>query len=352
MIDKNTFTIEWIKEVSAKNRNADKLLVEKVCRAFILLEVLSESGLDFIFKGGTALMLLTDSRKRLSIDIDIIVPNHIELNELLEKTASQKGFVNIEKHNRKKRDVIDKTHYKFFYVPAYRTALETDYILLDILFEEPKYKNIRRSKIESPFLKTTGEPVEVHVPGFEDILGDKLTAYAPNTTGIPYKKGNNSTTMEICKQLYDIGTLFDQIDNIVIVRSTFMEFAETEAKYRDIEITPNDVLEDIYQTSLCITTRGQDGNGDFEAILAGIKRVRTYIFSESYHLERAIRDAAKAAYLSTLIKSGRDNFERYKNAEQIKEMIIDQPFNTKLNKLRKTDPESFFYWYHTCSLLK
>jgi predicted nucleotidyltransferase component of viral defense system len=77
MIHKETFSKDWINDVSLKNRNADKTLIEKVCRAFALLEGLSGSGLEFIFKGGTSLMLLTGSNRRLSIDIDIITPEHI-----------------------------------------------------------------------------------------------------------------------------------------------------------------------------------------------------------------------------------------------------------------------------------
>ncbi len=73
MIDKGTLTQQWIDKVSKSNRNADKILVEKVIRALLMLEGLSNVGLPFIFKGGTALMLLMNSAKRLSIDIDIII---------------------------------------------------------------------------------------------------------------------------------------------------------------------------------------------------------------------------------------------------------------------------------------
>ena len=66
MISKETLTIEWIEKVSKANRNADKILIEKVIRATLLLEGLSKSGIPFIFKGGTALMLLLNSAKRLS----------------------------------------------------------------------------------------------------------------------------------------------------------------------------------------------------------------------------------------------------------------------------------------------
>lgn len=58
MIAKDSLQPEWIHQVSAENRKADKILIEKVIRALLLLEGLVESGLPFIFKGGTAVMLL------------------------------------------------------------------------------------------------------------------------------------------------------------------------------------------------------------------------------------------------------------------------------------------------------
>jgi len=70
MISKKSITSKWLEEVSSKNRNADKILVEKVIRALLLLEGLVKSDVKFVFKGGTALMLLVKSTKRLSFDID------------------------------------------------------------------------------------------------------------------------------------------------------------------------------------------------------------------------------------------------------------------------------------------
>ena len=43
MISKKTLNTDWISTVSRKNRNADKILIEKVIRAFLLLEGLAES---------------------------------------------------------------------------------------------------------------------------------------------------------------------------------------------------------------------------------------------------------------------------------------------------------------------
>ena len=65
MIDKENITIDWMNKISKENRNADKILVEKVIRALLLLEGLVKEKLSFTFKGGTALMLLLGSTKRL-----------------------------------------------------------------------------------------------------------------------------------------------------------------------------------------------------------------------------------------------------------------------------------------------
>ena len=74
MIDQALITTDWLTKVAKENRNADKILIEKVIRALLLLEGLVKQKLKFVFKGGTALMLLLNSAKRLSIDIDIILP--------------------------------------------------------------------------------------------------------------------------------------------------------------------------------------------------------------------------------------------------------------------------------------
>jgi len=42
MINKEEITLDWIESASKANRNADKILVEKVIRALLLLEGLVE----------------------------------------------------------------------------------------------------------------------------------------------------------------------------------------------------------------------------------------------------------------------------------------------------------------------
>ena len=73
MIQEQCFTKEWIDGKRNDLRVTDPGLLEKCIYALQLLGQLSEEGgFDFVFKGGTSLILLLANLRRLSIDIDIV----------------------------------------------------------------------------------------------------------------------------------------------------------------------------------------------------------------------------------------------------------------------------------------
>jgi len=49
--------------------------------------------------------------------------------------------------------------------------------------------------------------------------------------------------------------------------------------------------------------------------------------------------------LAKLIETGEKSFVRFDNAEQVSNWTIEAPLGIQLNKLKKTNPEAFFYWY-------
>lgn len=296
-------------------------------------------------------MLMQGSTKRLSIDIDIIIPDKVELDDIFETIVKDKGFTRFELQERKAISNIEKAHYKFHYVPAHKTAQAEEYVLLYILFEKPQYQQINSIDIDSTFVFQKGSPMQVQVPGFDDILGDKLTAFAPNTTGIPYEKGGQSRAMEIIKQLYDIGNIFIDVKNPSITTTTFHAFAKPELGYRNISGETNIVLDDIIDTSLTVSTRGQIGGGKLEALMHGIAQLKQYIFSENYHIEKAITHAARAAYMAAIIQTGAKTINRFDDPIEIKDWnIANQQYN-KLNKLKKSNPEAFYNWFNALTLL-
>lgn len=200
MIDKRTFSIEWINEKSKEHRNADKILIEKVIMVFHLLESLVFKKAEFIFKGGTSLILLMDEPKRFSIDIDIIIEDtNLNLEKIFIEIINDSKFNRFEEQQRQSHSEINKVHYKFFYSPVTNTRGKEEYILLDILFDKNNYPKIIETPITSKFIKIDDNSTFVKVPVIDCLLGDKLTAFAPNTTGVPYNRGKE---IEIIKQLF------------------------------------------------------------------------------------------------------------------------------------------------------
>ena len=346
MITQHSFTTDWIDQVS-KRYKADKILVEKSIRALSLLEGLSESSLPFVFKGGTALMLIFKEPHRLSIDIDIILPtDSLELNKTLQQIATSKGFSRIEEQ-RRMSGIVPKAHYKFFYTSA--VERKESYILLDILFEQIPYNRIIELPITNIFLATEGEDRTVRVPDANNLLADKLTAFAPRTIGVPYRKGNSECGMEIMKQLYDIGVLYDKADDMMSISAVYRTIAEQEAKYRDEHFSVEDILHDTKDHALSICFRKSQNDVEYQVLERGIKQVSSHIFSQTFHIEEAILSAAKAYYLVSLIETDGITIEKYsgRQLERMRDWLLTDYEYTKLNKIKKSNPEAFFYLYLT-----
>ena len=348
MISKDSYSKQWIEQKIKEFPKKSPELIERVIMAFSLVERLQQSGLSFIFKGGTSLLLLLKGTHRFSIDIDIIIPTQPrDILEYLNKVLDDGVFLKYEKQIRKDTN-IPKAHYKFYYKSVLN---DTDLpVLLDILFEKSSYSETIKIPIKSTFIHSEGEDIKVEVPSINCILADKLTAYAPNTTGIRYGIGKE---LEIIKQLYDVSRLFDLFDNIDVVRDNFYAIAEQELKYRDLnELVPQDVLEDIFYTSCIIAFRGAKDKVSFKELSLGVSKAKGYIYSENYILESGVLSASKAAYLSIMLKCGLNNVgERFSPKIDLSRFLITNPLFMKFNKIKKFSAEAFFYWYKAIEFL-
>ncbi len=342
MIDVKTYTIEWINNIRNKlGRRIDPKLIEKVVYALTLLEQLQLNNLDFIFKGGTALLLTAEAPKRFSIDIDIVTEeSEGKIKEILDIISQLKIFFRWEDDSNRGHTLDAPIgHFKIFYKSIVDGNEEP--ILLDLLYAPNPYPEIKKYPLNHSWLATSGKDTFVMLPTFEAILGDKLTAFAPNTTGILYSKNR---PVEIIKQLFDIGYLFNQISNLNVVRKSYLRVAQDEILFRKLNIGIEEVLGDTWST--CYTLAERDLKSDkFIHLQLGIKNFTNFII-DRFTIEEAITAASKVAYLiSILNKEQNQKIERFKNPLEIKEWVIKEQTFNKLNKLKKTNPEAFFYWY-------
>ncbi|MEE0990803.1 MAG: nucleotidyl transferase AbiEii/AbiGii toxin family protein [Paludibacteraceae bacterium] len=354
MINKKCFTKQWIDQKSQELNYSDKNLIEKVIRAFSLLDMLVSSGCPFCFKGGSSLMLIFNkTTHRLSIDIDIMCPPGTDIEQYLLEYAKN-GFISYQLIERKQAGKdVPKEHSKFYYKVAFNEyANKESFILLDVIYEVCYYQQVERVVIEHELIESEGTPLFVNIPSVGDILGDKLTAFAPETTGIPYYKGGYLTTLEIIKQLYDIGRLFDRVEDLQVTKLSFEKIAPIELSYRGLCTSDmSQIFNDIRKTSLNITTRGMIDKEKFELLQQGIKSIKSFMYKSQYRIEQAIVDSSKAAYLATCIELKEERLSHYGDMNQIVDLSIGRLFPSKLNKLKLSNSEAFYYWYKTEELL-
>ena len=219
MLLKENFSEEYIRSLQ-KDSKRDPVLLERTVYAFGLLEALARVRMPFIFKGGTCLMMLMDKPRRLSTDIDIIVEPGTDLDDYLEKASAIFPFQMVEEQKRVGKNNIEKRHFKFTYDSPINN--KQFYILLDVLFENNHYAEVETKEIRNDLLLTEEEYLTVKIPSADCILADKLTAFAPHTTGVELNKGKD---MEVMKQLYDVCSLIEVFKECDVVKRTYEPIA-------------------------------------------------------------------------------------------------------------------------------
>lgn len=345
MISNQSRTKEWIMGIRKEAVGRDPILIEKMILALTLVENLRLSGLGFIFKGGTSLTLLLGKPKRFSIDIDIVLASQQNLDPFFQSVIAQGAFYRYEENLRE--GDLPKQHYKFFFHSVIQDKVS--HILLDILFDKNPYPRLQEVEISAPILLMDGQSARVSCPVVECLLGDKLTAFAPNTTGVQYNMGKE---LEITKQLFDIGALFDVASEVDLIRRTFEKTAAKELEYRGMSnLISDDVLMDSFHTAYLIGARGTASDREYAELSDGIKKLAAFVYSGNFTIDTAIVCASKVVYLVGLILKQEKGIARFQTNIDLSPWNISNPDYSKLNKLKKTSPEAFFYFHQALELL-
>lgn len=343
MILPESLHIDWIHS-NRKKFHADPIIIEKVIRALVLLEALRSTNLNFIFKGGTSLMLMIQKPRRFSIDIDIIIENkEQDIEEILEEVVECTDFIKWEEKIRNSKSSIEKRHFKLFYTAQTKQSGVVNNILLDIVFEENPYTKTQKTAISHFLLSEKGEPIKVITPTLEAILGDKLTAYGPNTTGVPLSKPK-----EIIKQIYDIASIFDRIPSLNGVRENFIKVAYNELAYKELDSNNFQVIiDDIIDSSYNFCTNGKTDKEAFKIMQSGVSNLTSFIYGEKFREPQAQVAVAKVAYIVKQIERNKTTIERFDKSVDMKTWLIKNHNYSFLNKLKKHNVEAFHYWYKT-----
>lgn len=351
MISAECFTREYIQKQRQSLGSGDLIIIEKSICALALLGNLAETDLQFIFKGGTSLLLHLPRIRRLSIDIDIMCSaTDEELESIVDSISSLSPFVRAEENDRGARGLPRRRHFKFFY-PSAVTGSE-EYVLLDVVQEDECRLECIEKVIRTEFIQVERE-VKVRVPTVEALLGDKLTAFAPHTLGVPFQtEKGKPMTMQVAKQLFDVGELFNEVKSLEAVKRAYQESYRIESEYRGGNFSQGDTLNDTKNVALQLCINGTKGGVPDDAIvkplLDGIKRLKNHLVRDRFGPNLEVKVAAAkvhllVSYLAGEIDLSEDqlSFSLADRLNFIRDTDISEPHY--LNRLKKTTPEAFYY---------
>ena len=346
MLLRENYTEEHINELRIKT-GADPSILERTVFAFGLLEAISTVGLRFIFKGGTSLLLLLNMPRRLSTDIDIIVEPGTDIDMYIQKAGQIFPFNSVEENIRKGMNDIEKRHFRFLFTSP-RTGKEIN-ILLDVVFEHNPYKRLTEKTIDSTLLLAEGTGLTIKLPDKNCILGDKLTAFAPHTTGILFGRDKE---LEIIKQMYDCWTLLHEMDDYPLTASVYRDIAKIEMGYRGLICSVDDVLLDTIESCICIMGRNGIRPDDYQYFMTGINAIQGHIFQGRINGENAGLIACEIMYLAACILTGQSEYKHITDPEAYRAYELKMKGAKRIRYIRNVDPMAYAYMAEAFQLLQ
>lgn len=186
------------------------------------------------------------------------------------------------------------------------------------------------------------------LPDKNCILGDKLTAFAPHTTGILFGKDKE---LEIIKQLFDCWTLLQEMDDYETVVKAYENVSHVELGYRGLCCTTEDCLKDTIDSCICIMGRGSIRANEYKYLSMGINAIQGHIFEGRINGENAGIYASEVMYLATCILTKQNKFERISHPEEYTNYHLNIKGIKKISSLRNIEPLAYAYIVKSFQLL-
>ena len=321
----------------------DPGIFEKAVYAFDLLGELLDIYPKLVFKGGTSILLHIFPPVRLSIDIDVLLPVKERTglkDELIKMATASEWFDTVKEDIRGGK--IPKAHYKFYFTSQFSRVPQ--YVLLDIVFTEHSYKNLLKRDISKIPLVFFDSSAVVRIPTPEGLLGDKMTAVSPNTMGIPL---NEKRSMEVLKQIIDLGELFNIANDVDDFRQSFISTAEQENGFRGTSYSMDEVVDDIIDIALKYSQsllRGADNSfPEITLINDGLGKVSNHLRKKIGQQEIKVA-LAKIVYMAVILKGSKPTkIVKKVDLSLIEGKKIPEEYKI-LERLKAVNPEAYFYW--------
>jgi hypothetical protein len=231
------FNPETIREIVDGKSLTSIANLERALCSLEYVGQLCDSGVDLVFKGGSAVqILLGDSWNRLSVDVDICTDIAVEEIERHMSGIEEKfdgTCFNYESRGGPWGDV-----FKYYRVTSPPITDIPRWFLLDIQRVKPRY-SLTKTPLKAFFYDSD---IKIQTPTGSSILGDKMSVIGPSTIGRKLVDSRNG--VEYAKHFYDIFCLSNNFHDFSETRMTYESCVEIQSKLRGMDLSTRECVED------------------------------------------------------------------------------------------------------------
>lgn len=357
ILEPKCFTLSHLQQMQVQTGARDLLMLERCTLALELVGRLNQHGLEFIFKGGTSLLLQLPDPMRLSIDVDILCNEAGKLPEVLDKVVAEPPFTRWTYQQHRERDEPPTKHYAVYFDSVAGDQNVEWTVLIDVIESENPYASLEDRELDTSFV-TPSESVALKVPSLSSMLGDKLAAFAPGTIGYPYQPINRRGEPDeprpanVVKHLHDLGQLAALANNLNEGITTYRRIHAEQCRWRGGH-SVDDCLNDTQAASILAsrveTLNKEADDPQINFFRRGINSVNSHMFTERFGRESVRIASARAALVAEVIRREHTQFP-------LAQVLADAPDIAALKKarlegdwillerLKKTDIQAYALW--------
>lgn len=251
---KETFDPERIHSLLSQTVITNTTNLEKAIFCLEYVGQLHEEGLNFIFKGGSAVQtLLANKWTRLSIDVDICTDSSKEELEIILDKIYRKFDKKAFSHTQREREIRGNIPFYLYRIETPAITEKSRMILLDAIGIKPKFAT-QQTPLKTFFFESSAK---VTTPTVGALLGDKLSTIGPTSIGRPLNDSRNG--LEYAKHLFDIGTLQETNFDIKQCKASYTEAIHIQSKIRNKKYPQDECFEDMLFTCQVVSLPQRGG---------------------------------------------------------------------------------------------
>lgn len=110
-------------------------------------------------------------------------------------------------------------------------------------------------------------------------------------------------------------------------------------------------MQDTFETACMIGMRGAGAPREYAELQDGFKKLAAFVYEGTFNVDSAILCAGKTALMAALLMKKEQTIPRLRNTATMATWNIANSAYNKLNRLKKINPEAFFYYFQALQVL-